>query len=88
MSFPTSSSSHSRNLLEGDSGLPLEPSTGSDLARVAPLTFKVVTRIHVAKIETTDRATQGESPALRSEEIEVNTGSYDMELSTSRVTLA
>lgn len=49
VSFSSSSFSlHSRSLFEEGSGLPSEPSTGSNPVR---FTFAIVVRTHVAKVE-------------------------------------
>lgn len=50
---PFVSPSRPVNPLERDLGLPPEIFVRSDVAKIAPLTFKVVARRCVAKVETT-----------------------------------
>lgn len=50
---PISSSSHLKNLLGGDLGLPLETSAKSDLVRIAHLTSKVMARMRATEAEIT-----------------------------------
>lgn len=49
---PPASSSHLMNLLEEDLGLPSKMSTGSDLARIAPLTSEAMARLRATEAET------------------------------------
>lgn len=86
VSFLSSSSSYSGNLLEGDSKLPPESSTKSDLARVAPLTFVAIARMRATKVEAVERATQEESSATCSEEAVTHRGCCNLDYNVSKVT--
>lgn len=80
------SSSLSRSLLERGSGPPLEPSARSNLARIAPFTFKAVARMHAIEVKATKEAIQGKGSTTGSEEARIYGSSYDLDCNVSRVT--
>lgn len=82
------SSSCSGSPHEGGLGLPPEPSTGSDLGRIAFITFEVVIRIRAAEAKVVKGAAQGASFAIGKKEGTIHKSDYDLDFYPSRVTQA
>lgn len=84
----SSFSSRSGNVLEEGLKLPSKPSTGSNLAKVAPFTPTTVVRMCTIATKAIKGAAQKESSATGSEEAATYKSSCNLDYNMSRVTQA
>lgn len=84
----SSSSLHSRDLPEGDLGLPSEPPARSDLDKVFPITFVPVARMRVTEAKAVEGDARKKSSPTCSGEVATLKSGCDLDFSVSKVTQA